>query len=311
MKKNLNHFLNFIFKRRLIIVVFLLVVLTPVTYTLSRYVTDAFTNSYLNAKHFYFNSDKLTDDHEKYIINNWSGVEDFVIEISLDSKKNELEAAPMDINYEISVQCEEKVTCSLSKTEGIIYSSTNEDKVKLSVVPKVAFASDESTKITVSATSKSPYIKTISADFVMEVGKKGVSYDITDSSINPYFMVNITNAISFYKVKNSFGDYNVGDLIDGEDYLKLSDAEKENCVSTLITLTFDPTIVILDTTHEIMQKYTSIKTTNIDGMNYISSITFPMEAMSSDAVRFYKKNKSENYTYPIVNKNPVVELKTE
>lgn len=311
MKKNLNRFLNFIFKRRLFVVIFLLFVLMPITYTLSRYVTDVFTNTYLNAKHFYFNSDKLTDDHEVYTINNWSGVEDFEIDISLDSKKNELESAPMDINYEISVQCEEKVTCNLSKTEGIIYSATNEDKVKLNVVPKVAFQSDESTKITVSATSKSPYIKTISADFIMKVGKKGVTYDITDTSGNPYFMVNITNAISFYKVQKAFGTYHVGDLIDGEDYLKLSDTDKENCISTLITLTFDPSVVILDTTHEIMQEYTSVKTTVVDSIDYISSITFPMEAMSSDAVRFYKKDKLENYTYPIVNKNPVVTLKTE
>ena len=53
---------------------------------------------------------------------------------------------------------------------------------------------------------------------------------------------------------------------------------------------------------KIMKNYTI----TVNGVAYISSITFNVEAMSSNILRFYKLDVTENYTYPLVNNNSVI-----
>ncbi len=297
--------------RRILFGFVLLILLSPMAYSLSRYITDNVVNYYLESQHFYFNSDKLAENFPTYTMNNWSGLETFTIDITLDSKKNELEASPADIKYVVNYECEENVECTLSKTEGTIYASSHTDKITLKVDPVKAFLDGESTTMVVTATSEEPYVKTIRATFVMTVGKRGVSYEIQDQMYSPYFMLNITNALTYYRVVTPFSTYQEGDLIDGEDYLKLTEEERKNCVSSLITLTFDPRIIVLDTTHAIMETQTKITTEKINGVDYINSITFPVEAASSEAIRFYKYDKNQDYTYPIVNETSIVGWEVE
>ena len=118
-------------------------------------------------------------------------------------------------------------------------------------------------------------------------------------------MFNITNTRQSYFARTAFGSYNVGDEIIAEDYLALSDADKEKFSSARITLSFDPNIVILDTTANIT-KNSEKQYTIVDGISYISSITFDMDAVSSMAIRFYKKDTSKNYTYPIITTTPII-----
>jgi hypothetical protein len=77
-------------------------------------------------------------------------------------------------------------------------------------------------------------------------------------------------------------------------------------------LRFDPTVVLLDMTSEIYQNAVSngytIGQQQINGYDYVKEISFKIDAMSSMAVKFYKVDVSQNYTYPGVNNNSVIEV---
>ena len=118
-------------------------------------------------------------------------------------------------------------------------------------------------------------------------------------------MFSITNALDTYKVITAFGSHNVGDILTSNQYMALTAQQKANCASVVVTLSFDPGVVVLDTTSDILKKST-YTTSTYQGVSYISSITFGMDALDSEEIRFYKRNSSINYTYPIVNNTSVV-----
>lgn len=295
-------------KNKLLFLIIVIVVFLPLTITLSRYVKKVLTNYYFEVKKFYFTSDKLKENNPSYVLENWSGIENFAMTVSLESKKNELEVSKSDIEYDISYECSSDVVCNLSKTSGVVYSSTHSDNVTFTLIPKRTFKKDESTTFKITAKSNSPYVKTISATFTIKVGKQGITYDITDSEHSSYLMVNITNAKSYYRITEAFDSYNIGDEIDYSNYINLSEANKKKCVSTTITLNFNPSVVILDTTDSVVSGNENYTTTTINGTQYVNSITFNMDAISSKAIRFYKQNRLIDYTYPIVNEDSIVEV---
>ena len=292
-------------KNKLLIILIVLACLLPVGITYSKYVKEIIYNYLLEAKNFYFNSDKLSSSNPTYNINNWSGVGNFTIQFELNNEKNNILSSSSDITYNVSVTCDNDITCSLDNTSGTIYTAEKKDAFVLTVTPLRAFNDNESVHVSVTATSTSPYVKTLSATFVITVGKRGLSYEITDKANQPYLNFTITNALNSYKVNTAFSTYSVGDLISSETYLSLTDTDKAKCSSATITLTFDPNIVILDTTSSIMDKSTKAYTT-VNNISYISSITFNVEAMSSTEIRFYKINPSNNYTYPITNETSII-----
>lgn len=292
-------------KKKLLIILFVLAILLPVGITYSKYIKTVINNYILEAKNFYFNSDKLSSSNPTYNINNWSGVGNFTIQFELNNEKNNILYSSSDITYTLNVTCDNDITCSLSNTSGTIYTTEHKDSFVLTVTPQRAFNDNESVHVTVTAQSTSPYEKTLGATFVITVGKRGISYEITDKANQPYLNFTITNAITSYKVRTAFDTYSVGDEISSETYLALSDTNKANCASQIVTLTFDPNIVILDTTSSIMDNSTKAYTT-VNNVSYISSITFNVEAMSSTEIRFYKKDTSQNYTYPITNNTSII-----
>lgn len=309
----INTFISYFKKRKLLFYIMVFIIILPISLTLSRFVNKLTTNYYLETQKFYFNSDKLTEDNATYTLENWSGVENLSMDIQLESKKNQYEVADSDIDYLVSYTCEDGVMCSISKDSGTIYAATNVDSITLNLVPMRNFKDGESTKITVSAKSISPYSKTISATFIVKIGKKGISYEIKDKTYQTYLFFNITNAKSFYTVNQAFGNYSVNDMIDYTEYLLLNDSDKEKCTSSLINISFDPNVIILDTTNPILNEVNdeNISTIEIDNTSYVNGIKFKMDALSSQAIRFYKKNTTKNYTYPIVNTSSIITVTSE
>ena len=259
----------------------------------------------MEANNFFFNSDKLVAGGANYGINNWGGVGNIEIQFQLNNHKNNILTSDADITYTVTTSCDNSVICNLSANSGTIQRAEKTDNLTLTVVPTRAFNDGESITASVSATSSSPYVKTLSATFVVTVGKRGISYEITDSVSSPYLIFKITNAQDTYKVITAFGNHNIGDLITTTEYLALSAADKNNCASALVTLSFDPSDVILDTTSDIMKNAT-YTTSTYNGINYISTITFKVDVMTSMDIRFYKWDRSQNYTYPITNPTPVI-----
>ena len=296
--------------RRIILIVMLIIALFPVGVTFSKYIYDKIKYYILEANHFYFNSDKLEDKGITYNINNWGGVDSFNIQFELNNHKNNLLTSDSDIAYDISVVCDNDVQCSISNDSGIIYKDEKTVSYDVIVNPLRVFDTGESVNVKIEATSSSPYVKTLSGDFVITVGKKGVSYEIVDEPFQPYFMFNITNVIDKYTVIKEFDNYKVGDVISISTYKNLSDSNKKNCISAIITLEFDPNKVVVDTTSNIINN-SEITNTFVNGVSYVSKIKFNVEATSSTSIRFYKKDKSIDYTYPYVNDTSIISFDVE
>ena len=55
-------------------------------------------------------------------------------------------------------------------------------------------------------------------------------------------------------------------------------------------------------------KKTNETYTTINNNQYVNSITFKVDAISSEVVKFYKNDTKKNYTYPIINQTSIIEF---
>ena len=284
-------------KKQLLILVIILMFVVSFVVILARYVTNNISDYFLRSKEFYFYSDKLESNTAVYQIDNWSGVDDYVITINMNSRLNNLKATSYDIGYNISYTCTDNAICQISKQSGTIYSNTNTDFFNLTITPNGLNTGDK-VIVEIEATSTTEYSKTLRGRFTLVVGKEDITYQITDKPNNPYMELSITNTLSYYTVQQAFDNHNVGDKIDLDTYLALSDTNKEKCYSALVTIGFNPNVVLIDMTNEAYREATDIQTTIIDGVTYINRLTMSVEAISSRNIRFYKVDPSYNYSYP-------------
>lgn len=284
-------------KLLIIIMLILILVLSPVIGTLSRYVYKGIHTLILSANNFYFNSDKLSEEGSTYQVNNWSGLDTFTIQFELNNMKNNILYTTSDITFENKITCDNDITCSLSIESGTIYSSEKQKSITITVTPTRAFEENESVHVHVESKSLSPYVKILKADFTITVGKRGITYEIDDKASSPYLKYIITNAHSGYYVREAFSSYSVGDEISTDTYLSLTDEDKKKCAGATITLTFDPSIIVIDNTSEII-KSSELTYQTIEGIGYINSLKFDIGASNSIGIRFYKKDVSKDYTYP-------------
>ncbi len=298
-------------KKRIIIISITLFLLF-FTATYGRYIYYGIRNYYLSTKNFYFNSDKLSEDDAYYQLDNWSGVEPVTITFNMDSKKNNIVSSPDNISYDIEFECSSNVTCTATKNSGLIRSDLNTDSFSITMTPNITLYDGDSIWLEVTTNATEPYTKTLTGTFTINVGEIGLSYEIVDSVGSPYLDFNITNTLDYYKVYDSFGTHSAGDRIEISEYLSLSATDKAKCAAARITLEFDPTILRLDMTNEAYLKAVDTDTTTLsDGYDYISSVTFGTDALSSASVRFYKLNTSNNYTYPFVTQTSIITFSNE
>lgn len=293
-------------KKKYYIIFGIILVLSLVSVTYGRYIYNDIRNFYLSTKSFYFNSDKLTVNRRIYQIDNWSAVDPYPVTINLNNRKNNYVRAKSDIDYTVSYVCSSNVTCSINSTGGILRSNGDDASFTAIVSPNGTYRDGEEAFIEITVNSTYPYKKTMSGRFILKVGKTGITYAIDDVVGRPYFNFNITNTLDYYLVKEAFDNYSVGSRIDRSTYINLSDSNKSKCLSAEITLTFDPTVTILDMTNTVYLKAKSYTTTSVGGYDYINSITFDMDSESSEVVKFYKANVNNNYTYPIENSSSIV-----
>ena len=297
--------------KELIIVLILGLLFSLGSFTLAKYVIEEFHSYYLNAKHFYFTSNRLKRDNPIYLVNNWSGVGSFTISFDLLSLKNSYVYTDYDIPYTVTVSCPTGVTCSVDKPTGTIYSAsqTHSDTITVSVNPSRSYGENEQLEVQLTAASTSPYVEEIKARYRYVVGKQGITYEIEDEANRPYLMFKITNAINYCTVVTAFGNYSVNDEIESSVYRSLSASDKANCECQQIALSFNPNVILLDTTSSIIDSSTYTNTT-IGGTSYINSLTFFIDPVSTMAIKFYKVNVSQNYTYPVVNSTSIITVTT-
>ena len=285
------------YRYKILIALLLIVVILPVGITFSRYVYDFISYYILESNDFFFNSDKLGENNIVYGVENWGGVGTFEIAFELNNHKNNLLTSVSDIDYELNVTHSEDVQTSINLVNGTILTDEKTDSYTVVVTPSRVFNTGETVRINIVAKSTSPYVKTLSATFNITVGRKGISYEIIDKANQPYLELVITSARDNYKVNQAFGSYPVGHILSYNEYKALSPENKAKCTSAVITLTFNPSVIVLDTTSEIVHNMEYNETT-VNSIDYVSTIEFPIEAMSSNKLRFYKANPANNYTYP-------------
>ena len=314
MQRKNNYQLNLkrIYKKKqtIIIITILLFAISFVT-VFGRYVTNSINDFFMRSKEFYFYSDKLSEEKTIFQIENWSGVDDYRITVNMNSRKNNLEVATYDIGYNITYTCSDNVICQLSKDKGIIAKETNTDFFNLTITPNTQLDTGDKVVVEIEATTNSNYAKTIKGRFTLIVGQEKLTYHITDSPNNPYAELRITNTLSYYVVAQNFSNFTTGQKIDFDTYLSLSEADKAKCYSSIVTITFDPSEILIDNTSESYQKATNVTTKTINGKSYINSITLSIDAISSVDLRFYKVDTSKDYTYPNLNNYSVVSVTTK
>ncbi len=304
MQKKKNKYL----RRQIIILISLVICILSFVVIFGRYLTNNIKNFFVKSEEFYFYSDKLSENTSIYEIDNWSGVDDYVITINMNSTKNNIEAATYDIGYSVSYECTDNAICTLNKTAGIISQSTNTDFFNITITPNMQLETGDKVIVEIEATSTAQYKKTLKGRFTLVVGKEKLSYQITDKSQNPYMELSITNTLSYYIVDQAFSNYTAGQKIDIDTYLALTDEEKKKCYSSIVTIKFNPTEILFDVTNNAYGDATDIKTTTIDGKTYINEITIPIDAVSSRDLRFYKVDVSKDYTYPNESNTSIVTI---
>lgn len=313
MQKKTREFIEFnkkYKKKQIIILALIVLCLLSFVIIFGRYVTNTINNFFVRSKEFYFYSDKLSEDNSVYQVDNWSGVDDYVITINMNSNNNNIESATYDIGYNISYTCSDNAICQLSKTSGTILASTNSDFFNLTITPNTQLSTGDRVVVEVEVNSTAPYKKTLKGKFTLVVGKEKLSYQITDDEQSPYMILSMTNTLSYYTVKEAFGSYTVGQKIDIDTYLALTDEEKKKCYSAIVRIEFDPNEILFDVTNSAYADATNITTTTIGGKTYIRGFTISIDAISSREIRFYKVDVSQDYTYPN-NNNSIVTITSE
>jgi len=96
-------------------------------------------------------------------------------------------------------------------------------------------------------------------------------------------------------VKESFLDYSVGDYISLSEYEKLTNEQKQKCVSKRVTVSFDPNELMFDMTDDIYINNNTYTTRNINGYDYIDSISFNILANYNEKILLYKKDINKSY----------------
>lgn len=295
-------------KTQILLIMAILICIFSFIVIFGRYLTNNVNDFFVRSKEFYFYSDKLEEDTAVFQVDNWSGVDDYVITVNMNSRKNNLKVASYDIGYTISYTCSDNAICQLSKTEGIIYSNNNSDYFNLTITPNRQLETGDKVVVEIEAKSTAKYQKTLKGKFTLVVGKEKLSYQITDKPQNPYMELSLTNTLSYYIVNEAFGNYSVNDKIDIDTYLALTEENKAKCSSAIVTISFSPEQVLLDITNESYSKAKNIETTTVNGKTYINKFTILIDAISSTDLRFYKVDVSKDYTYPNGNEPSVLSI---
>lgn len=149
---------------------------------------------------------------------------------------------------------------------GTIPATTNTSKVGIFVTPLEQLGTRDSVTIEVTASTSVPYQKTIKCKFTLKPELQGANtYSIEDA--------------------------------ENMDYAILKMTCPNNEATVVIEL--DATKVRIDTNDEIYinRDDTKTETTTIDGKKYVKKFVFVLPAETTRYVKFYKVDRTQNYTY--------------
>lgn len=243
-----------------------------------RYIYHSIREAYFLAKKFYFSSNVLNTTGANYQYTSWGGLDEFAVEFSLYSYNSALDKLDYDLNY--NVTCEnlstDKITVAIEgstinnglKSTGTILHgepNNNESIVRILVNPKTTLNKGENVRFKVTAETTEPYKKQISCTYTLTVAQETENtFEIEDVENRDYAILKLVNKYE---------------------------------TATPVILEFDPRNLRLDLNDEIYRDNNGVTTENISGETFIKKIEFTLEAESAKNVKFYKVDKSQNYSY--------------
>lgn len=277
-------------KKKIVICIVILIMLITLP-AFGRYIYNTARDLYLKSQNFSFSSDLLTTTGKTYRYANWSGVDNYEIDFKLYSYENELslftyEGDGLEYSLTCTVDDITKATAHIETITGTtinkshIPNETNIKDIKIFLKPTENLKVGDTVKLTVTASTTKPYQKTIQATFNIKVTGKGITYSIDDEEASIYATLKLVNTKS---------------------------------QTNTITLSWDPSKVVIDVTDKYYENRDATKDAykNVNGVEYVSSITVAMEPIDVKNIRFYKKDISEDYTYPEGNNGSMVITITE
>ena len=277
-------------KTKVAITIFIIVLLISMS-VFGRYIYNNAREAYFTSKKFYFTSNLLTLDNQKYTYEDWGGIDVYETSVDLYSYANKFLRLDYDLNYEIS--CESlspsKIKCTLNdvngptSTTGVIYAKTdgrenNVSKIGIYITPLTQINKGEVVTFSLKASTKEPYQKEISCEISLKVKQQTTnSYKIEDVPNRNYAVLEIVNA------QNTALQY---------------------------TLTFDPKVLRIDTNDEVCINKISGSSTTINGTQYLNKIVFNIDKESAKNIKFYKVDMTKDYTYPSGDNTPAINVST-
>ena len=243
------------YKKRSITFLITLLFFLLISSVFGRYIHNIISQYLLETMGFYFNSSILNPNGKNYYINNWDGVNTYTLTIDLNNRKNAERYTKTDISYTINVNCPNTVTCTLSKSSGVIHPTDETDSYQISVTPLQNFYENDTVRVETSVSSSVPYHKTMTATYTIGVEKSNFSYEIEDSVNSKYLIIRFLNSISYYQVEQAFLDYQIGDQINLDDYNDLTEENKEKCFSAIVTVQYNPELLFVDMTNSLYLKH--------------------------------------------------------
>lgn len=266
----------------------LLILTRGITY--AKYVSNSVLNYYLNSKGFYFRSDDLTTETKNNVDTSWDGNK---VSFTINNSSNKSLATEYDIEYEITCSIEEtdstkvcylngtnssKVTQTLSADFACKDTTNNKDVSSLDEVTCTkqgytwtAFPSTstnyfevvdingkdvDTANVIITATSTSPYKKTIKGKYTLNKDKS----ELGTLSLKYETKTHYENVI----VTNSYNE--------------------DKCIK----LTWNSDDLVIDNS----DSYQTLTNDN----NYINGVIFKLNKKDSTNFIFYKQDKSKTYS---------------
>lgn len=265
-------------------------ILLTVGLTYGKYATNAVWNYYLGAKGFYFTSDYLSMENTQNVNQLWDGEK---VYFSLSNSDNELVATNFDISYEVTCEVEEEntmcylngttqnvyngvlsgyETCKNTKNDGVDVTSYSKTTCEIEgytwqkeiAKPELYFevVKEDGTPVTdatvkITATSKSPYKKTLTGTFLLH----------RDSTSSGSILKSYTNNQYVEKLylTNTYNE------------------EKE------VTISFD------SQNHRLAKEKITIISHTTDENGYINSFKIKLSSKKSKELTFYKTDFQATY----------------
>lgn len=239
--------------RKIFVISTLIICCLIMVYTFSKYAIQLSSEHIQSAKKFYFESEILKVNDIEYVLDDWNGIDEYILDIPLKNYEDVLRYTNEDIIYNLNATSENtNIQISQSVQNGqIIGGNVKDENITIKITPKSTIPEGESVQVRVTAQTVSPYEKTLTANFKISASKvQQNEFSIVDSENSNYANL----------------------------YISTKNAE------STITITYNNTKAVIDTTNDLL------KDANINTEGIKNSITLTLKSNSNYSIGFIKKD---------------------